>query len=33
VAPGARRGRGRFGKRPGGQAQFRPRPRLPKHES
>ncbi|MCX7789060.1 MAG: hypothetical protein N2378_00325, partial [Chloroflexaceae bacterium] len=33
VAPGARRGRGRFGRRPGGQAHFRARRRLPEHET
>jgi len=32
VAPGARRGRGRFGKRPGGQTPFRTRPRLSERE-
>jgi len=33
VAPGARRGRGRFGRRAGGQAPFRARPRLPERET
>ncbi len=33
AAPGARRGSGRFGRRAGGQARFRARPRLPEHET